>query len=35
MFTRMGLLLLLAWIVGLTAPLFTALGRRSPGATSS
>ena len=33
MFMRIGLLLVLAWIVGLVAPLFTVLGRRSPGAT--
>ncbi len=34
MFMRVGLLLVLAWIVGLTAPLFVrARQRNSPGAT--
>ncbi len=31
MFTRIGLLLVLAWIIGLTAPLFTALGEEISG----
>jgi predicted tellurium resistance membrane protein TerC len=31
MFTRIGLLFLLAWMVGLTAPLFTALGEEISG----
>ncbi len=30
---RILLLLSLSWVIGLTAPLFTALGQESPGAT--
>ena len=31
--TRLGLLLAIAWIIGLTAPLFSVFGQRSRGAT--
>ena len=35
MFTRIGLLLPSTWVMRLTQPLFTIVGRTSPGAISS